>query len=159
MIKVVLVRLDGTPADEFRLAASESLAKLFNSHLVGLILNILPDPVFDESAVSAEIWARLHEQARTRGKELESKLRNRLRGISPSAELRRVDVYAHEQARIASREARTADVFLARRLSDVDKTVEFHDVVENILFKSGRHLFLVADQKAFGEGFGHAIIA
>jgi nucleotide-binding universal stress UspA family protein len=73
--------------------------------------------------------------------------------------LRRFDVYAHEQARVASRESRTADVFLALRLSDVDKTVELHDVVEDILFESGRHLFLVADQKDFGNGFEHAIIA
>jgi nucleotide-binding universal stress UspA family protein len=73
--------------------------------------------------------------------------------------VRRFDVYAHEQARVASREARTADAFLALRLSDVDKTVELHDVVEAVLFESGRHLFLVADQKDFGQGFDHAIIA
>ena len=59
MIKVVLVRLDGTSGDEFRLAASESLAKLFGSHLVGLILNTLPEPAFAESGVSVEFWTRL----------------------------------------------------------------------------------------------------
>ena len=159
MIKVVLVRLDGTSGDEFRLAASESLAKLFGSHLVGLILNTLPEPAFAESGVSVEFWTRLLEQARERGNDLESDLGKRLRAISPSSELRRFDVYAHEQARVASRESRIADVFLALRLSDVDKTVELHDVVEEILFESGRHLFLVADQKDFGNGFEHAIIA
>ena len=33
MIKVVLVRLDGTPGDEFRLAATDSLARLFDAHI------------------------------------------------------------------------------------------------------------------------------
>lgn len=159
MIKVVLVRLDGTSGDEFRLAASESLSKVFDAHVVGLILNILPEPALAGTGVSVEYWTRLVEQARERGKELESSLGKRLRAISPSSELRRFDVYAHEQARIASREARTADVFLALRLSDLDKTVELHDVVEEVLFESGRHLFLVADQKTFGQGFGHAVIA
>lgn len=159
MIKVVLVRLDGTSGDEFRLAASESLSKVFDAHVVGLILNILPEPALAETGVSVEYWTRLVEQAREHGKELESSLGKRLRAISPSSELRRFDVYAHEQARIASREARTADVFLALRLSDLDKTVELHDVVEEVLFESGRHLFLVADQKTFGQGFGHAVIA
>ena len=159
MIKVVLVRLDGTSGDEFRLAASESLSKVFDAHVVGLILNILPEPALAETGVSVEYWTRLVEQAREHGKELEYSLGKRLRAISPSSELRRFDVYAHEQARIASREARTADVFLALRLSDLDKTVELHDVVEEVLFESGRHLFLVADQKTFGQGFGHAVIA
>jgi hypothetical protein len=50
-------------------------------------------------------------------------------------------------------------VFLGLRLSDVDKTVELRDVVEEVLFESGKHLFLVADQKSFEQGFEHAIIA
>ena len=83
MIKVVLVRLDGTSGDEFRLAASESLAKLFGSHLVGLVLNILPEPAFAESGVSVEFWTRLLQQARERGNDLESDLGKRLLAISP----------------------------------------------------------------------------
>ncbi|MEO3385399.1 universal stress protein [Mesorhizobium sp. CAU 1741] len=159
MIKVVLVRLDGTSGDEFRLAAAESLSKLFDSHLVGLMLNILPEPAVAEAGVSVEFWTRLLEQARERGRELESALGPRLRAISPTSELRRFDVYTHEQARVAARESRTADVFLGLRLSDIDKTVELHDVVEEVLFESGRHLFLVADQKDFENGFEHAVIA
>lgn len=159
MVKVVLVRLDGTSADELRLAASDSLARLFGAHLVGLVLNILPEPGLAETGVSVDFWTSLLDKARERGKELEAGLAKRLRAIDPSAELRRFDVYAHEQARVAAREARTADVFLALRLSDIDKTVELHDVVEEVLFDSGRHLFLVAEQTAYDRGFGHAIIA
>jgi nucleotide-binding universal stress UspA family protein len=159
MVKIVLVRLDGTSGDEFRMAASDSLARLFSAHLVGLVLNVLPEPALAETGVGVDFWTRLLDQARERGKDLESELGKRLRAIDPSGELRRFDVYAHEQAGIAAREARTADVFLVLRLSDLDKTVELHDVVEEVLFESGRHLFLVAEQRTFDHGFGHAIIA
>ena len=135
MIKVVLVRLDGTPGDEFRLAACESLARLFGAHIVGLFLNVLPEPVLAESGVSVAYWTRLLEQARERGMEMEVELAKRLRGIASSAELRRFDVYLHEQARITARECRTADVFLGLRLSDTDSTVELHDVIEEVLFQ------------------------
>jgi nucleotide-binding universal stress UspA family protein len=159
MVKVVLVRLDGTSADELRLAASDNLSRLFGAHLVGLVLNVLPEPTLGEAGVSVEFWTRLLDQARQRGKEMETEVGKRLRAINPSAEVRRFDVYAHEQAHVAAREARTADVFLALRLSDVDRTVELHDVVEEVLFESGRHLFLVAEQKAYEQGFAHAIVA
>jgi nucleotide-binding universal stress UspA family protein len=159
MIKVVLVRLDGTSGDEFRFAASESLANLFDAQIVGLFLNVLPEPALAEVNVSVEYWTRLLEQARQRGRDMEEDLGKRLRGIAASAELRHFDVYAEDQAGVTARECRTADVFLGLRLSDVDKTVELRDVVEEVLFESGKHLFLVADQKSFEKGFEHAIIA
>ena len=42
MIKDVMVRLDGTTADEIRLVAVNEIAELFHSHIVGLFLNVLP---------------------------------------------------------------------------------------------------------------------
>jgi hypothetical protein len=42
MIKDVVVRLDGSVADEIRLAATEDLATHFESHVVALFLNVLP---------------------------------------------------------------------------------------------------------------------
>jgi hypothetical protein len=59
VIKVVLVRLDGTSGDDIRLAACESLARLFEAQLVGLVLNILPEPALAETGVSVEFWAGL----------------------------------------------------------------------------------------------------
>jgi len=42
MIKDVMVRLDGTRADEVRLAAVDQIAEYFDSHVIGLFLNVLP---------------------------------------------------------------------------------------------------------------------
>jgi nucleotide-binding universal stress UspA family protein len=112
-----------------------------------------------DEGTSLTYWTRLIEQAQERGQEMQAELRKHLRAIAPSAELRRFDVYTHEQAPITARECRAADVFVGLRLSDTDKTIELHDVVEEVLFQSGRHLFLVADQKTFDQGFEHAVIA
>ncbi|MEZ2133155.1 MULTISPECIES: universal stress protein [unclassified Sinorhizobium] len=159
MIKVVLVRLDGSAGDEFRLEATESLATLFGAHVIGLFLNVLPAPSLVEPSLSLELWTGLMEQAREEGRKREAILRQRLSGLGPSTEMRRYDVYEHERALVTARECRIADVFVGLRLSDVDKTVELHDVIEEVLFQSGRHLFLAADQRTFDAGFEHAMIA
>lgn len=159
MIKVILVRLDGTAGDEFRLDASESLAKLFGAHVIGLFLNVLPAPSLVEPSLSLELWTGLMEQARDDGRKVEAILRQRLSGLTSSTEMRRYDVYEHERALVTARECRIADVFVGLRLRETDKAVELHDVIEGVLFESGRHLFLAADQRTFHAGFEHAVIA
>lgn len=151
MITTVLVRLDGTAGDEFRLAASEALCRLFDAHIVGLFFNLLPDPGYTEDISAPEIWATLNERVRQNGDEMAARLGRRLDGVSRSAELRRFDVYAAARPSIVARECRSADVFVGLRLSDPDR--------EKALFESSRHLFLAADQKTSDAGFDHALIA
>jgi nucleotide-binding universal stress UspA family protein len=159
MIKTVLVRLDGSAGDEFRMAATESLCRLFDAHVVGVFFNVLPDPGYAMDPASPEIWASLNKRVRQNGDEMAARLGKRLEGLGRSAELRRFDVYATERPGIIARECRTADVFVGLRLSDADREIELHELVERALFESGRHLFLAADQKTFDAGFDHALIA
>jgi hypothetical protein len=42
MIKDAMVRLDGTAADEARLAAAEYISGVFDGQIIGIFLNILP---------------------------------------------------------------------------------------------------------------------
>jgi hypothetical protein len=42
MIKDVMVRLDGTTADATRLAAAEYISGVFDGHIIGIFLNVLP---------------------------------------------------------------------------------------------------------------------
>ena len=42
MIKDVMVRLDGTPGDDVRLAAVNLIAETFESHITGLFFNVMP---------------------------------------------------------------------------------------------------------------------
>lgn len=127
--------------------------------MVGLIINVLPEPTIVDSVVNVNDWSRLLDQARTAGREFEEKTKTRLKGIAASSEVRRIDAYAHEQARLTARECRTADALVGLRLSDEDDAMELHDVVEETLFEAGRHIFLVADQRSFDGGVQHAVVA
>jgi hypothetical protein len=65
MIKDVMVRLDGTAADDLRLAAVGATAEHFESHVIGLFLNVLPMLVPAEwDGISAVHAADIVAQAR-----------------------------------------------------------------------------------------------
>jgi len=53
MIKDVMLRLDGTAADEVRLAAVNDIAELFDSQVIGLFLNVLPVVIAAEDGIGA----------------------------------------------------------------------------------------------------------
>jgi hypothetical protein len=72
MIKDVMVRLDGTVADEVRLAAVNVIADLFDSQVIGLFLNILPVVFAAEDGVGAIGAAELLRIARETGDEREA---------------------------------------------------------------------------------------
>lgn len=68
MVKDVMVRLEGTVADDLRLAAAAEIAPQFESHVVGLFLNIVPPalPAHPEGGGIAHT-ALLVEEARAAG--------------------------------------------------------------------------------------------
>jgi hypothetical protein len=53
MIKDMMVYLDGTAADEVRLAAINDVSELFQSRIIGSFLNILPLPLEEEDRIGA----------------------------------------------------------------------------------------------------------
>jgi nucleotide-binding universal stress UspA family protein len=158
MIKDVMVRLDGTRTDEVRLAAVDQIAEYFDSHVIGLFLNVLPVliPAEGDSAAGVES-VRVVDQARVVGDKLEAKLRHRLARLQKPVELRRFDTFGDMMIDIATREARTADVFVAMRPNGSSQEPE--QLVESVLFGTGRHLFLVPEHKAAAPAFDHIMIA
>lgn len=68
MVKDVMVRLEGTVADDLRLAAAAEIAPQFENHVVGLFLNIVPPalPAHPEGGGIAHT-ALLVEEARAAG--------------------------------------------------------------------------------------------
>jgi nucleotide-binding universal stress UspA family protein len=158
MIKDVMVRLDGTPADDARLATTDQIAEYFDSHVVGLFLNVLPllIPAEGDSASAAES-VRLVDKARIVGDKLEAKLRQRLARLQKSVELRRFDAFSDTMVEIAAREARTADVFVAMRPNGSSQEPEH--LIESVLFGTGQHLFLVPPRKTAPPAFDHVMIA
>jgi hypothetical protein len=84
------------------------------------------------------------ELAREAGDGMEAMLGRRLARLNHPVEIRRFDVFADDIANIASREARSADTFVAIRPNG---SLDPDRLVEGVLFGSGRHLFLVPEEK------------
>jgi hypothetical protein len=142
MIKDVMVRLDGSAADEVRLAAVNEIADLFHSQVIGLFLNILP------VVIAAE---------REAGDKAEAKVLQRLNRLQKPVELRRFDILSEDTANVVAREARVADTFVALRPNGAPREPEH--LVEGVLFGSGRHLFLVPNRKPAKTPFEHIVVA
>jgi nucleotide-binding universal stress UspA family protein len=158
MIKDVMVRLDGTRIDEARIAAADQIAEYFDSHIIGLFLNVLPllIPSEDDGAAAMES-IQLIEKAHALGDNIEAKLRQRLMRLQKPVELRRFDTFSNAMGDIAAHEARTADVFVAMRPNGASRDPD--QLIESVLFGTGRHLFLVPERKAVPPAFDHVMIA
>src|ERR1700730_15463565 len=76
MIKDVMVRLDGTSADDVRLAAANLIAETFESHITWLFFNVLPSTVLDGAGVNQA--TRLLDRAREAGDVIEATVFERL---------------------------------------------------------------------------------
>ena len=133
--------LDGTPADDLRLGAAKNIADTFDGQVIGLFLNPLPLPVATDLGGAGAIEAAdLFRLAKDVGDRVEADLIAPLSELTDPAEFRRFDVLPDETVSVATREARSADTFVALRpngaLEDPAR------LVEGVLFGSGRHLFL-----------------
>jgi nucleotide-binding universal stress UspA family protein len=129
MIKDVMVRLDGTSGDDARLAAAAQIARMFESHITGLFFNVVPEGRTGASGKAAETENLLFE---------------RLERLQLSAVLRRLDVRDElDISESALPVVRTADVFVALRPNR--GAGEPKDLIDNVLFGGGRHLFLVPE--------------
>ncbi len=153
MIKDVMVWLDGSLADEVRLEAAAAIARQFDSQIVALLLNPLPLPAQILEGISR---TEQLEFAREIGDKAEVKIDRRLKLAARPVEIRRFDVLADDIANIASREARSADTFVALRPNgamDPDR------LVEGVLFGSGRHIYLFPETERPVPAFDRILVA
>jgi hypothetical protein len=119
-----MVWLDGGVSDEVRFAAVADIAgRLQPKVIIGLFLNPLPLP----GPVEEDATTGLIEHAREAGDEIEKVLTRRLQMLERPVEIRRFDVLEYDIAKIAAREARSADTFVTPRPNgamDPDQLVE-----------------------------------
>ncbi len=141
MIKDVMVRLDGGSGDDARLAAATQIAEIFQSHITGLFLNVVPD---EFNGANVNQAAQAPDAARRAADAVETMLFQRLTQLQQPTNLRRFDVAGVlDISGTALPVVRTADTFVALRPND--RSNEPEDLIENLLFGTGRHLFLVPD--------------
>jgi nucleotide-binding universal stress UspA family protein len=145
MIKDILVRLDGTPQDDIRLAAIDQIATIFASHITGLYFNL-------QSPLTSG------EAAKEDGDAVEAAAMVRLRRLQQDAHLRRFDLAGEEDVPdTAMLPARTADVFVG--LCPDSRSSNPERLIERVLFRAGRYLFLVPNDLEALSFWKHAIVA
>jgi nucleotide-binding universal stress UspA family protein len=153
MIKDMMVWLDGGISDEIRLAAVADIARWLDAQaVIGLFLNVLPLP----GRIEGDATAELIDHAREAGDVTEALLARRLQQLERPVELRRFDVLADDIARIAAREARSADCFVALRPNGV---MDPERLIDGVLFGSGRHVYLAPETERPRIGFDRILIA
>jgi nucleotide-binding universal stress UspA family protein len=158
MIRDVMVWLDGGASDEIRLAAVADIARRLESRVViGLFLNVLPLPaVVDADVAGSAAAADLVARARETGDRTETLLAKRLSQLDRPVEIRRFDILAGDISDIAAREARSADTFVALRPNGA---MDPEQLVEGVLFGSGRHLYLVPETERPMIAFDRILVA
>jgi nucleotide-binding universal stress UspA family protein len=158
MIKDVMVWLDGGISDEVRLAAVADIARRLESQVViGLFLNVLPLPAAVDADVAGTLaTAELMDRAREVGDKTEALLARRLEQLERPVEIRRFDVLADGIARIAAREARSADTFVALRPNGA---MDPEQLIEGVLFGSGRNIYLVPETERPKIAFDRILVA
>jgi nucleotide-binding universal stress UspA family protein len=153
MIKDVMVRLDGTSGDDVRLTAASQIAEIFEGHITGLFFNVLPPPPITDglNVANASQATKLLATAKQAGDAIEATVFERLTRLQQPTNLRRFDVVGDDDISDAALPlARAADAFVALRPND--RSEEPEGLIENLLFGTGRHLFLVpSDRKAMTQ--------
>src|SRR3981189_1127833 len=145
--------LDGGVSDEIRLAAVADISRRLQPKvIIGLFLNPLPLP----GPVEGDATEELIDSAREAGDEIEKLLTMRLRQLERPVEIRRFDVLADDIAKVAAREARSADTFVALRPNGA---MDPERLIEGVLFGSGRHLYLVPEVERPKIAFDRILVA
>jgi nucleotide-binding universal stress UspA family protein len=153
MIRDVMVWLDGGASDEIRLAAVTDMARRLETRVViGLYLNVLPLP----GPIEGDATATIVEHARETGDAMEEALAKRLQMLDRMVEIRRFDVLSDDVAKIAAREARSADTFVALRPNGA---MDPEQLVEGVLFGSGRNVYLVPETERPKIAFDRIMVA
>jgi len=148
MIRDVMVHLDGSPEDDMRLEYAQTLASGEGGHLIGIFTNLLPDlsiamPIDGGAAAVVQVVTELEQQARKDGDVTAGRLTDRLAGFQIPAELLRFDEPPGAMSVRVAEQARYADLFVVTRPYGAGDTPVWLDLVEAVLFGSGRGLLVV----------------
>ena len=161
MIKDILVHLDGTDDDEWRIAYTGLIARMFQAHVTGLFLHRLTTgsiPVeagyFDREALEHVIT-----QVSVEGDRIERKLMNKLSRLNLPFEMRRIDASFDQIVQAAITEARATDICVLLRPYASDGTPRWLGIAEGILFGSGRSILIAPDDLSGCHGIEHVLIA
>jgi len=136
--KDILAVVISAAEDEPAIRAAEIVAAKGGGHIAAAFLTPLPDePVAYEPSVVAGVWAELLTRARTDAHAERAKVEERMARDGRPVDLRAGEALARDLGRVAAVHARYADLTVLTRPSE-DGGDGRHDLVEGVLFHSGR---------------------
>jgi nucleotide-binding universal stress UspA family protein len=138
-LKDILAIVLDADADEPAIAMAQHLASKEGAHLSAAFLTALPDePLAYEPTVVAGVWAELLNRARAQAGEQREKVEARLRASGLKYELRTVEALGRDLGRVAAVHARYSDLAVMARPRDEEGSGLRLDMIEGVLFHSGR---------------------
>lgn len=159
MIKDVTVHLDGSAADEARIAQATAVCSVFGSHLTALFLNPLPGIVVAaDAAAPAMIDWQLQDDAIATGDAAQARLTRRLAETGKLVELRRRDLYSGQCGEALASLGRTGDLTVVSRPYGDGAAGNGPEIVEGALFGSGRGVLVVPPGAAVRSTFGTILL-
>jgi nucleotide-binding universal stress UspA family protein len=156
--KDILVIVSEAEVDEPALSLGEALARQCNAHLAAAFLTPLPDePLAYEPTVVAGVWAELLGRARQEAEAERKRVEARLKRFERDCELRSAEALSRDLGRVAAVHARYADVAVMTRPSDGPGVELREEIIEGILFHSGRPA-LIAPPNWRGGSIGKRVV-
>lgn len=137
----IAVHLDGTAADEVRLAHAEALAVRFGGRLNALYTNELPDPAIYAGDFGMTAIGELTEAVIQDGDGVERRLRERMARVSSLQQMRRLESFPGLLNEAVTRVARWNDLFVASCPRGDD--TRWQSLIESVMFDGGRGLYLI----------------
>ncbi len=148
MFKDVMVHLDGSEEDEFRLRHAEAItAGGGQGRIIGLYTNCLPEYAYvlaiQSGLAPMEPIIELEERARKTGDRAVASLTERCKRIAVQTEICRVEVMPSEMPTLCVSKARCADAFVATAPYQREDLPIWDELVEAVMFEAGQGLYLV----------------
>lgn len=144
----IAVHLDGSSREESKILYAEALAVAAGAHLTAFMTNeIVLSPIAGHPG-SSWIVAEVLKQVRSRGDEIEERLRQRLTRLEPATDLRRSDAGSGELMAGAARLARICDLFVCGRPYGEER--HWPEIVEAVLFEESAPVLVVPPDHVAG---------
>jgi nucleotide-binding universal stress UspA family protein len=147
MFKDIMVHLDGSEEDEFRLRHAEAIAVKGQSHIIGLYTNNLPEYAYvlaiQSGLAPMEPVVELAEQVRRKGDRCVAGLTERCKRIAVETQICRLEALPSEMLELCVAKARCADLFVATAPYRHDELPIWDELIEAVMFDAGQGIYLI----------------
>lgn len=157
MFKDIAVHLTGSEEDEIRLAHAEQIAGMFDAHITGMQVHVMPEMVAVSEPAAAAFIQEAIEESQRNAEELGKRLSQRLDLLAGPHELRRVDTYPGAVGNDLASVVRTSDLFIGTRPYGAPTGGQY--VEEGVLFGSGRPCIFVPPRARPPRDYGTVLVA